>query len=647
MEQKLPEVSKYRDLKGVPHWLFVLSPILVILLCVYHLFRFSFLGTMLSVQFYYFLMMLVLPFSFLAIPPSEHARRDQIPWFDALAAALVFAICLFLFIEADEIFHRSWFYSGPLYAYVASLILNILILELARRVVNFTFMVITLFFAVVPIFAEYLPGIFKGVSLDFWKTMGCHAMSAEGFTGLPMRVVGDLLIGFLIFSVVLLHTGGGKFLINLAYALLGHVRGGPAKVAIIASALFGTMSGSALANVVGTGVFTIPMMKRVGYPGYYAGAVEAVASTGGCLMPPIMGAVAFIMADVLGIPYHEIIVYAFPPACLYYYGLYMQVDAYAAKVNLRGMPKEERPSLAKTLKEGWHYIFIILFLLWGLIYMKWEEMTPYYGTVILLFLSLFRKETRPTWGTVKDFIVALGRLLADTMAMIVPLGFLTSALFVTGMGGSFSAGLVFLGGGNPYALLFIGVAICYLFGMAGMITAPYIFMAIFLAPPLINLGFNPIAVHLFIIYNSMLAPITPPVAQGAFLGAAIAGADKMKTAWQAMRLGVVIFIIPFFFVLEPSLVLQGEWTDSLYNLSTATVGIALLAAGLEGYLVWGTGIGRLGIIPRSLIFIAGLLLAIPGWRTDLIGALLASATILILMLKNKSALRKSAMLKPL
>jgi len=508
-----------------------------------------------------------------------------------------------------------------------------LVLEAGRRIGGNIYLFVCLLLAVYPMFADLMPEILYGQSFSFPVTLASSMFGESGFLGLPMKVIGDILIGFLVFAAVLISTGGGKFFLNLALSIVGGFRGGPAKVAVVASGFFGSMSGSIFSNIVATGSITIPAMKKLGYPPHYAGAIEACASTGGVLMPPVMGAVAFVMAELLDVPYADIIIVAAIPAILYYLGLLMQVDAYAAKTGLRGLAKEEIPSFKKTFKEGWHFIVAFLFLIWGLLYMRWEVLTPFYATGVLIILAMLKKESRFNLSGLVNIIEAAGRLIVEALAIILPIGFVVNGFIITGLAPSFIANIVSLGGESPYPILLLGVVICYILGMMGMAISTYIFLAITLAPALVILGFDVLAVHLFIIYYTMLSAITPPVAVGAFLASSIAGASPMKTAWQAVRLGVVIYFIPFFFVFNSSLVLQGSPQEALYLFILCVIGIVFIAAGCEGYLL------KFGIVrmwARPLLVIAGLLIGFPNlWPSTVIGAVLAVVIVGVMLLTRR------------
>jgi TRAP transporter 4TM/12TM fusion protein len=366
-------------------------------------------------------------------------------------------------------------------------------------------------------------------------------------------------------------------------------------------------------------------MKKLGYPAYYAGAVETCASTGGVLAPPIMGATAFIMAMFLDVPYLRIAVSAIIPTILYYSGLLAQVDAYAAKKGLIGLPSEELPSLVQTIKEGWYYIFAFFLLIWFVAYLRLEAQAPFYGTAALLALSMIRKATRLSIKDAIGFIEENAKLLVELTAILAGVSLMIGALTVTGVSSAFASEIVSLAGENLFLLLLLSAVTSLILGTGMTITACYIFLSLMVAPVLIKMGINPIAAHLFMLYYAMLSFITPPVAIGAFAAATLAGAPFMKTGFYAMRLGMITYFIPFFFILEPSLVLQGGSTfETLYTTATALLGVVLISGSLEGYL-WG--IGSISWFIRTILFASGFLIAMPGLKTDIVGAIIAFITI--------------------
>jgi TRAP transporter 4TM/12TM fusion protein len=632
------EVGRYESMPKPLKVLFLIFTTIGIGLFIYYMLGFSFRGFIFRSVEYYYLLYALYASSIFLILPARKKDKNRVPWYDIVFATLSLGIFLYFFSNAWRISEIGWVPPPSTLALALASIFCLLALESGRRMGGLPFFIVCLIAASYPLFADHMPGVFYGVSFSFDHMVGFYAFGGDAVLGLPAQIMGEILIGFLIFAGMLIASGAGDFFLKLALCLLGRFRGGPAKVAVLASGLFGSLSGSPVSNVVATGSVTIPAMKRMGYPAHYAGAIEGCASTGGTIMPPVMGTIAFIMAIMTGIDYGTIIVAAFIPAFLYYFGLMIQVDAYAARVGLKGLPQEELPSLKETLKRGWVFIVVLVFLIWGFVYMRWSAVTPIYASGLMFILSFASKETMMTPRRIVKVITMIGNLITQTMAIILPLCFIIGGLVVTGMISAFTAEMVALGGGNVFTLLLMGVVACYLLGMAGLGGIAYIFLAVTLAPAIIKIAeLNVVAVHLFIIYYAIMASITPPVAVTTFVAAAVAGSPPLKTTVTAMRLGIVLYFIPFFFVFKPALVLQGSGLETLYLFALCLLGILILAGGLEGYLV---KVGRLTVWQRPLLVAAGFLIAFPGWITTLIGAALAALVIAIILIRKRTTMPK-------
>jgi len=578
-------------------------------------------------HYYYALMALLLPLCFLIYPPFRNARHY---WYDIVLSAAAFAACIFFFINSETMLDYGWEFSAPAHAVWVSYLLWALTLEAVRRCGGTTLFVLVLLFSLYPIVADKMPGPVAGMASSAAETASYHVMSIESILGLPFRAFAQLVIGFLIFGIALQHTGGGRFFINLAFALFGHVRGGSAKVAIVSSGLMGSMSGSVITNVLTTGQLTIPAMKRDGMSKEYAGGVEACASTGGVLLPPIMGSTAFVMATFLNVPYTTVALAAAIPAALYFFGLFVQVDGYAARTGLKGTPREELPRLSETMRDGWFYIASFMVLVFLLVYMQREAVAPFYATGLLLILNQLSRKNRWDRKAATAFLVATGKLLVELLSIMAGVGLIVGALSVTGLSGTLVNDLLYIAGDSVLMLLLMGALTSFVLGIGMTVTAAYIFLAIILAPALIQGGLDPMSVHLFILYWGMLSFITPPVALGAFAAASIAGASSLATGFKAMRLGSVIYFIPFFFVLDPSLTMAGSWWDILSATAVAAVGVMLIAGSLQGYLL-GIGFldrrGSLGAAGRAFTGIGGGLIALPG--LELIGFDVGDMTLLL------------------
>jgi TRAP transporter 4TM/12TM fusion protein len=638
----MDETVRYRDRGRLRSAIFIVAVIAAVFATVYFVFNLNFFGVLQAPSCYFLCIACIFPFIFIFYPAKSKNVTDKLPWYDILFALLTFAICFYFFLHGWDIAFSGWT-KPPFESFVMATILCLLIMEGSRRVGGLAFLIIILLVAPFPLYCNHLPGILNGLSFSLRDLVGKYAFDlTQGFIGLPSQVLMRTLLGFLVFAAIMVSTGGGKFFIDLAIGLLGRFRGGPAKVSVLASGFFGMLSGSTVANVAAIGSFTIPAMKRIGFRSDVAGAVEACASTGGILMPPVMGATAFIMAQLLAIPYSQIIIYAIIPAVLYYVSLIWQTDVYSGANNLKGLPPEQIPSMKQTLKNGWHFILVIFFLLWGLLYMRWEEMTPYYASALLILLAFIRRDTRPNLKTFIVMFKSIGTLFMTSMGVLIPVTFIVAALTYTGVAPAFASSLVSLSGGNTLVALIFGAIACYILGMLGVAIAPYIFLAVTLAPALVKMGLDPVGVNLFIIYFDLLACITPPVAIASFVAAGIAGANPMKTAVQSMKFGVVLYFVPFFFVYSPALVLRGSPIDTVWQFASCIIGLGIIASGLQGYMWF---LGKLSWIPRVLLIISGILITHPDWRTTVIGIILAFITIGILIIRKRNRNRESAELQ--
>jgi len=437
----------------------------------------------------------------------------------------------------------------------------------------------------------------------------------ESLLGIPLQAFAEVVIGFLVFGTALMMTGAGRFFINIAFALCGTFRGGAAKVCIFASALLGMMSGSIVSNVLTAGTMTIPVMKRTGFRASYAGAIEACASTGAVLAPPVMGATAFVMAQFLNMSYAQVALAAAIPAALYYFGLFMQVDAYAARHGLKGLAREELPRLWDTVKEGWYFVLVIALLVFMMLVMKRESHAPFYATVLLLVLNQLFNRERWSWATAAKFLELNGRTFAELVGILAGCGLLIGAFSLTGVVSSLANDMLRIAGNNALLLLAMTAVTSLVLGLGLTTTACYIFLAILVGPALEKVGLNKLAVHMFVFYWGMLSSITPPVAIASFAAAGIAGAPPMQTAWESMRVGSIIYFIPFFFVLNPAFVLQGPLTETLVLTSTCALGIVFICGGIQGYQVWAGDLRRTGGAEwplRILLIAGGMVLAAPG-----------------------------------
>lgn len=576
-------------------------------------------------------LMFVLGLIYLLYTPSGKEAGDQFSWLGAGLALLGIAVNIYIAVYEEDIAYRM----GNVHSldlWVGGVII-LLVLEAARRLLGWVVPSIAVVFLLYGFFGNVIPGLWGHKGYDFERVITQLSLFTDGIYGLPLGVCASFIVLFILFGAFLKECGGGQFFIDLASSLFGAVRGGPAKVAIVASSLFGTISGSAVANVVGTGAFTIPLMKSIGYRPHFAGAVEAVASTGGQFMPPVMGAAAFVMADFLEIPYLRVCLAAAIPAVLYYLAIFIMVDLEAAKTGLQGVPRQKLKPIGQVMQRSWHLLLPPLVLLYFLAVIQSSAIKAAFNSIVaILAVSMLRKATR--MGPRKLFHAlqdgAKGSL--QVAAACACAGIIVGITNITGLGMKFSTILINLSGGSLPLLLFITCIVCLILGMGIPTTPIYIILAILVAPALVKMGVNAQASHLFIIYFACLCAITPPVALAAYAGAGIAGADMNKTGFTAVKLGLAGFIVPFVFAYNPAMVFQGPLLETTSIAITAAVGVGGLAVGIQGYLF-----RELNLFKRLILIGAALALIKPGWITDLIGVFLIGTVVLTEWPHRKSA----------
>jgi len=646
------EVTRVRSLRGVWRWLLILATAATIFLCVNQQFglRFFVGFTPLNTEYYYGLVLVMLPFVFLIFPGSERASLDRVPWYDALLFVLTAAASLYLMLYIRKAAELGWEFGGaPTQVVWVGFLMWALLMEALRRTGGWGLVLSILPFTFYPVFADadWL-GPLKGTQSTMAQASAYHMLSSESLLGIPVQAFAEVVIGFLVFGTALMMTGAGRFFINLAFGLCGTFRGGAAKVGIFASALLGMMSGSVVSNVLTAGTMTIPTMKKTGFTASYAAAIEACASTGAVLAPPVMGATAFVMAQFLNVSYAEVALAAAIPAALYYFGLFMQVDAYAARHRLEGIPRADLPRLGQTLKEGWYYVFVIVLLIYMMLVMKRESHAPFYATLLLLVLNQLFNREKWGWGTVAGFLETNGRTFAELVGILAGCGLLIGAFSLTGVISSLANDLLRIAGGNALLLLAMTAVTSLVLGLGLTTTACYIFLAILVGPALEKAGLNKMAVHMFVFYWGMLSAITPPVAIASFAAAGIAGAPPMKTGWESMRVGSIIYFIPFFFVMNPAFVLQGPFGETLYVTLCAAIGIVFICGGIQGYQMFVGDLRRAGALEwplRIALIVGGLVLATPGGGILPVSSLqmpvLAAAILAPAVLLSLWALRRS------
>ena len=548
---------------------------------------------------------LVLGTAFLSVPLHKRASREHVPWYDMLLAAVSFGMCLYALVLLPE-----YLMAGPVYMGTITIVFGVLaillVAEATRRLVGWAMVILMFILLFYARFNYLLPAPFFGKGISWDRLTVYLFLDNSGLLGAPLWVVGSIVFGFILFGQFLFAVGGGQFLNDFSLATMGRFRGGAAKMAILGSSLFGTISGSAVANVTATGVMTIPMMKKSGYKPPVAGAIEAVASTGGQFLPPVMGITAFIVAEILGVPYSEVAIAAIVPAVLFYFVLFLNVDLEAAKAGLRGLSEKSAP-MRSILKQGWIFVASLIVLVYTLFFLNFQPGKAAVAAVVVAFvLGLLRKETRIGFFKLLKLLEMTGRGLLEISAICGTAGLVLGLIYTTGLGTTISHILLKVGGENLFLMLVYSAIVSIVLGM-GMPTAPvYIILAVLVAPALVKQGVIPMAAHLFIFYFGVVSMITPPVCIASYAAASIAGTSPMTTGFYAFRFGIAAFIVPFLFVYSPELLLEGSVGGILFTLIRTTIGLGMFAVSVSGFLF-----RKLGLLLRTLIGLGALSLLIP------------------------------------
>jgi TRAP transporter 4TM/12TM fusion protein len=625
------EGSRFRRLDGIPgFWqdiLLFLVPVIgvisVLNLPLY--FGLSFYLQQYLALFFGLIMALV----FILVPMKKKARGGRLPWYDLVLSILGLLVGIYLSLYYKEIVVEMGLLT-PL-RIVLGTIAIVLVLEASRRVLGWPFLTIILLFMFYALYTSLFPGRLYGRGVSWPRLANFLYLDPQGILGIAMEVAATVVFAFVFFGQALFRTGGGEFFTDSAMVLMGRFRGGPAKVAVLASSLFGTMSGSAVANVVTTGSVTIPLMKKTGYPPHFAGAVEATASSGGQIMPPIMGAAAFLMATFLGIPYAKVALSAAIPAILYYMAVFIQVDLEAAKIGLKGLSPEMVPKLGSVFRKGWLFLIPLFVLIYTLFIRILEaDRAGLYATASVFLICFLRRHDRLNFKKTLKILRETGEGMLEIGVICSAAGLIIGIVSLTGLGFTFSQALVSLAGGSTFILLILGAVGAIILGMGMTVTAAYLLMVILIAPALIQLGVAPLNSHLFVFYFAVMSFLTPPICLAVYAAASLAGAEMMRTAYQAIKLGIAAYIVPFLFAYHPSLLLQGSYLEVIHAVLTAMIGISLVAIGIEGFLF-----RELSWMKRVLLILGGLGCMVPGWRSDVIGLVIGIPILLWEWKKNR------------
>ncbi|MBL6426764.1 MAG: TRAP transporter permease [Maritimibacter sp.] len=540
---------------------------------------------------------------------------------DTLLALAALAATAYLIFFARQLQLRAGMpmaLPGDMWAAVTGVLL---IIELTRRLAGLALVIIAGVFVAYAFLGPWLPGIFEHRGYDP-KRFFSYIFTDNGVLSAPTAISSTYIILFVIFAAFLQTTRVGEYFVNLAFAAAGHRRGGPAKVAIFASGLMGMINGTSAGNVVATGSLTIPMMKKVGYKPQTSASVEAAASTGGQIMPPIMGAGAFIMAEITGIAYMDIVYAAIIPAIIYFVSVYFMVDMAAQKANIKGLPRELLPKLDVLIKQI--YLFSPIVVLIGALFMGYSVIRC--GTLAMATAAVVSWLTPHAMGP-KQLFNALdsgARMVLQLVAVCATAGIIVGVIALTGIGSRFSTVLLTLADQSQILALFFAMVVSIILGMGMPTTAAYAVAASVIAPGVINLGVEPLTAHLFIFYFAVMSAITPPVALAAYAGSALAGSDPIRTSVESFKIGLAAFVVPYMFFFSPAMLLNGSWLAIAHVAVTAVLGVYLLSAAVQGWFF-----GHAGWAARLALLVAGLAMIFAGWTTDFIGLAIAAALVVV------------------
>jgi len=622
----------------------IISIIAITMSC-FHLYT-SFAGTLLAVKQRAVHLCFVMVLAFMIYPATKKSSKSKVPWYDYLLSALGLTVFGYLIVNFEGIIAKGG--TPETIDLVFGTLALLLVLEVTRRAVGPELPIVAIIFLVYATkVGPHLPGLLAHRGYSFTRIISHMYLSTEGILGTPIGVSATFVFMFILFGAFLDKTGVGGFFIDLAYAMTGSLCSGPAMTAVVASGFMGSISGSSVANTVTTGAFTIPLMKDVGYKPYFAGAVEATASTGGQIMPPVMGAAAFIMAEFTGIPYIKIIASAAIPAILYYVAVGTMVHLEAKKLGLKGIPKEKLPKVSTVMKDRGYLLIPLVTIIYFLVKGYTPLFSAFWSIVVSVIIAVgaaFFKKNHSF--SIKIFISALdagARNAIGVAAACAAAGIIVGVVTLTGLGLSIANLIVQLAGGKLFLTLLYTMFASIILGMGLPTTAKYIVLATMAVPALLTLNVNLMAAHLFILYFGVIADVTPPVALAAYAGAGIAGANAMKTGFQAIKLAIAGFVVPYIFVYNTSLLLikngtqvvngnlvYAEFGDIVMVIITALLGVLCLASFVENYLIVKSKIWE-----RLPLGAAAIALLFPSFQTDVIGFAVLVAVVMLQRIRKK------------
>ena len=626
LSEEQEEKQRYRVLKGpVRLYQKVLGILIPIIGIVFILNLPLYFGiSLFNQQFLGLFLGLLMALMFIILPPSPKSSRRSLPWYDLIFSLLSLFTGFYIFICYPDLISTIGVIT-PFRVFIGTIVIS-LVIEGTRRTSGWILVAVVLFFIVYFKFGYLFSGILEIQKISWERMVTQLFLGADSIYGVALRTAAIIVFGFILFAQVMFGTGGAKFLFGLAEAAMGRYRGGPAKAGVLASAFFGMLSGSAVANVAATGTLTIPMMKDIGYKPHFAAGVSAVASTGGVITPPIMGAAAFIISEFLGVPYAKVLFVAIVPAALYYLSLFMQVDLRAAKDGLKGMPPAQVPSLIQVMKEGWFFLIPIAVLIFVIFFLHLNpESAALYSLLSLLIIGLIKKDIRAKLKGFVTFFENTSRSMLEVSIICGAAGLVIGVITYSGLGLTLSRVLTETAGNNLLLLTLMTAAASIILGMGMPATAAYLLLALLVAPALIDMGVQPLIAHLFIFYFGCFSFITPPVCLAAYAAASIAGADLLKTAWQSILLAIPAFIVPFLFIFNPAVALQGTGAEIIRELFFAVIAVFAICIAIEGFFR-----KEKGIVTRTLFGIISICLFLPLPPTTSFIAVAAFAILLII-----------------
>ncbi len=629
IEEKIAQFDKSANTRNLRGILALLVTAIAIAMSAFHLYTAGF-GLLLTMKQRALHLLFVLVLGFLMYPSTKKSRKDRVAILDWVFAILGVVVTAYILLNYETLVRRGGLpTSMDLFLGVITIGL---VLEITRRSIGPELPIIALVFIGYAFAGPYLPGMLGHRGYSYVRVVDQLYTTTEGIFGTPLGVSATFVFMFILFGSFLDITGVGQFFIDVAFAVAGHRKGGPAKAAVLASGFMGSISGSSIANTVTTGAFTIPLMKKIGYKPNFAGAVEAAASTGGQILPPVMGAAAFIMSEFTNIPYIQIVVSAVVPALLYYVGVMVMVHLQASKRGLKGIPKDELPEFRSTFFMGFHLILplvaVVLFLI------RFSPLrAAFLSIIVALVVCMFRKHTRIKFKSILMAMEDGAKKAVSVAAACACAGIIVGIVTLTGLGLTFANLIVSLAGGLLLPTLLLTMVASIILGMGLPTTAKYIVLATMAAPALVQLGVPLIAAHLFILYFGVIADVTPPVALAAYAGAGIAGGDSFKTGVQALKLASAGFLIPFIFAMSPELLLLDVTAvQAITAIISAVIGVVAFASAVQDFFISKTKIWE------RVLFLAGALMLInPDVTMDLIGLGVVAVPVLTQILRHRRA----------